>query len=133
MLVLQRMLALRKIIAIFLLIGILTNCLNQWLLFSSYKINKDYISTVLCINKDKPHLHCEGKCFLDIKLKELEQKNKQSQENLKRLIETTAPIHTSLLTPMIETQIEFLKTPYLLKKSVGKYTSIFQPPKIDLI
>ena len=27
-------------------------------------VNYDYISTVLCINKDKPELHCNGKCQL---------------------------------------------------------------------
>jgi len=29
-----------------------------------YMVNYDYISTVLCINKDKPELHCNGKCQL---------------------------------------------------------------------
>lgn len=27
-------------------------------------VNYDYISTVLCINKDKPEMHCNGKCQL---------------------------------------------------------------------
>ncbi|WP_367754905.1 hypothetical protein [Flavobacterium sp. WC2430] len=29
-----------------------------------YIVNYDYISTVLCVNKDKPELHCNGKCQL---------------------------------------------------------------------
>lgn len=29
-----------------------------------YAINYDYISKVLCINKDKPELKCNGKCHL---------------------------------------------------------------------
>jgi hypothetical protein len=29
-----------------------------------YAINYDYISTVLCINKAKPELKCNGKCHL---------------------------------------------------------------------
>ena len=29
-----------------------------------YIVNYDYISKVLCINKDKPTLHCNGKCHL---------------------------------------------------------------------
>ncbi len=33
-----------------------------------YVVNYEYISKVLCINKDKPQLHCNGKCHL---LKEL--------------------------------------------------------------
>jgi hypothetical protein len=29
-----------------------------------YVVNYEYISKVLCINKDKPKLHCNGKCHL---------------------------------------------------------------------
>lgn len=29
-----------------------------------YVINYEYIATVLCINKDKPEMHCNGKCHL---------------------------------------------------------------------
>lgn len=123
------MTAFRKIIAIFLLLGIVTNSFNQWLLFSSYTVNKEYISTVLCTNKDKPHLHCDGKCFLDIKLKELEQKNKEEQDNLKRMVETLAPAYANLLPQVFETYLELLSTPYLLQQPHGKVVSIFQPPK----
>lgn len=29
-----------------------------------YLVNYDYIRKVLCINKDKPQLQCDGKCYL---------------------------------------------------------------------
>ena len=29
-----------------------------------YLLNYDYIVNVLCINKDKPEMHCDGKCYL---------------------------------------------------------------------
>jgi hypothetical protein len=29
-----------------------------------YAIHYDYISKVLCENKDKPQMHCNGKCYL---------------------------------------------------------------------
>jgi hypothetical protein len=29
-----------------------------------YALHYDYISEVLCVNKDKPMLHCNGKCHL---------------------------------------------------------------------
>jgi hypothetical protein len=123
------MTAFKKIIAIFLLLGIVTNSFNQLLLFSSYSINKEYISAVLCSNKDKPHLHCEGKCFLDIKLKELEQKNKQQQDNLKRMVETSAPAYANLLTQVFETKLELTPSFYLLQKPKARVTAVFQPPK----
>ncbi|UWX59465.1 hypothetical protein N0B40_13730 [Chryseobacterium oranimense] len=33
-----------------------------------YAVNYDYISTVLCINKSKPELHCNGKCYVSKEL-----------------------------------------------------------------
>jgi hypothetical protein len=29
-----------------------------------YTLNKAYVSNVLCVNRDKPQMHCDGKCFL---------------------------------------------------------------------
>jgi hypothetical protein len=119
----------KQFIAIFLLFGILTNCFNYWILSSSYILNKQYISTVLCTNKDNHELHCEGKCFMDIKLKELDQKNKHDQDNLKRIIETVAPVTASLLAPVYELPIETFAINYLQKKPIKTSLSIFQPPK----
>lgn len=120
----------RKIIAIFLVVGIVTNCFNYWLLATSYSFNKAYISSVLCTNKDKPELHCEGKCFMDIKLKELEQKNKQDQENLKRMIETLAPETVALLAPVYEIRLATATPDYLQKKPIKTAVSIFHPPQL---
>lgn len=119
----------RKITAIFLLLGIVTNCFNQWLLFSSYSLNKSYIATVLCTNLDKPEMHCDGKCFLDIKLKELEQKNKQSQDHLKRIVETVAPTYTNLLAPIFEIPFKLENSPYLQQKPIDNVVTIFHPPQ----
>ncbi|CAL2087030.1 hypothetical protein [Tenacibaculum sp. 190524A05c] len=41
--------------------------------FVEYAINYDYIAKVLCINKDKPELSCNGKCQLMKKLKQQEE------------------------------------------------------------
>jgi hypothetical protein len=30
-----------------------------------YVVNYEYISTVLCVNKDKPKMQCKGKCHLN--------------------------------------------------------------------
>ncbi len=47
--------------------------------FVEYAINYDYISEVLCINKDKPEMHCNGKCYV------MKQLKKQKSEDFKLL------------------------------------------------
>jgi hypothetical protein len=41
-----------------------------------YLVNYEYISTVLCENKDKPQMHCNGKCHL---MKELAKKAEEEK------------------------------------------------------
>jgi hypothetical protein len=38
--------------------------------FVTYALNYDYISKVLCINKDKPEMRCKGACQLMKKLQQ---------------------------------------------------------------
>jgi len=46
-----------------------------------YAVNYDYISTVLCINKSKPELHCNGKCYVS---KELSKTNDSDSSPLNK-------------------------------------------------
>ncbi|WP_177229064.1 hypothetical protein [Pustulibacterium marinum] len=60
--------------------------------FVEYAVNYDYIATVLCINKDKPQMHCNGKCHLTKMVAE------NSDTNSKKELPTTRL--DSLLTPL---------------------------------
>ncbi|MFA6277534.1 MAG: hypothetical protein WC622_12330 [Pedobacter sp.] len=66
---------------------------------------------------------------MDIKLKELEQKNKQEQDNLKRIVETVAPITEDLLAPVYETSFSVAIPNYLQKRPISTAIAIFHPPK----
>lgn len=43
--------------------------------YVEYAFNYDYISTVLCVNREKPKLNCDGKCYLAKMLAESETNN----------------------------------------------------------
>ena len=45
---------------------------------AEYLINYDYIVTRLCENKDKPEMHCNGKCYLT---KQLAKEAADEEEN----------------------------------------------------
>lgn len=44
-----------------------------------YYANYEYISEVLCINKDKPMSTCNGKCYLNQQLKKAQESEKQDK------------------------------------------------------
>jgi hypothetical protein len=47
-----------------------------------YQLRKDFIAKVLCINKQKPQLNCNGKCFLAKRLKTAEEQESKTQHNI---------------------------------------------------
>lgn len=46
-----------------------------------YAVNYDYIAKVLCINKSRPEIHCNGKCYLS---KELAKTNDSESSPLQK-------------------------------------------------
>lgn len=48
------------------------------------KLNQDYITKTLCVNRFKPSLHCNGKCYFMRKIKEVEQKEKSAESQLQK-------------------------------------------------
>lgn len=36
-----------------------------------YQVNRDYIASTLCINKDRPELNCNGYCYLKTQMKKV--------------------------------------------------------------
>jgi len=54
-----------KLISIsILLICLLAATFSQGLVIASYQLNKKYIASTLCINRNNPNAHCNGHCYL---------------------------------------------------------------------
>lgn len=71
----------RKTIAIFLVTLYVVAMLKPFAPFMEYAVNYEYISTVLCVNKDKPKMECNGKCHLAKEVEE-QQKEEKSAVNI---------------------------------------------------
>jgi hypothetical protein len=53
-----------------------------------YVFDYEYISEVLCVNKDKPELHCNGKCYLMKSLaKAAKEEADQKKDNLLKKVD----------------------------------------------
>ncbi|MBU2995613.1 hypothetical protein KO500_04180 [Cellulophaga baltica] len=60
----------------------------------NYTLNQDYINEFLCINKDKPKLNCNGKCFL---AKQIHKQNESDKNNTPKVSKENYVI--GILTP----------------------------------
>lgn len=120
----------KKILIYLLIICSVSNGAMQLVVYSGYKMNREYITSVFCINKEHPELHCDGQCFLAKKLKDLDGKNKQVQENLKRVIEAEPKFQSITINHQIPYFIIKSESGYLEKPVKDLSASIFHPPKM---
>ncbi len=129
-----------KIIIIYITISALTiQILIPILPYLEYWINKDYISEVLCVNKDNPETKCNGMCHLKKQISRVLETNK-NEEN-----KTKSP---SIKNPILFSDIIFenisktkLFIPFATKIKWGIlfwYSYLFQsenfhPPQLEII
>jgi hypothetical protein len=64
----------KRAFAILVLFAILLQVFSSVTIMINYVVNKDYISKNLCENRDKPMMHCNGKCHL---MKQLQKESKK--------------------------------------------------------
>lgn len=97
----------RTIIVYIWLITTILPTFSQWGMIAYYQINKAYITRVLCENRDKPQLHCNGKCYLAKKLKEQQEKqDKQTSDRVQNI-----PVLQLFSSPI--TSFDFLTAQYV--------------------
>jgi len=76
----------RPLIAYVLIVAVMSASFSRLFVYAGFELNRNYIATHLCENRDKPWLHCNGKCYFMKKIRQAEEKDKnnerQSQKNL---------------------------------------------------
>ncbi|MBU2929741.1 hypothetical protein KO515_15995 [Winogradskyella psychrotolerans] len=111
--------------------------LNKIGVLIDFKINQDFIAKILCINKEKPELTCNGKCYLTKQLKKAEkQDQKQAPNSKKDRIEIVYYCYKNTFNNLTYkfSYTPKINTPYDNNHYTSVYLSrIFRPPKFDLI
>ena len=120
----------RSILAYFLITATLFANSSQMFVYAGFELNQNYIISALCENRDKPQLHCNGKCYLMRKLKQAEEKEKsRERENQRSFFQQAVVVERLAIQPYMiflmhnnSTEASFI---------LPQYTSdIFQPPRV---
>lgn len=104
-------------------------------LVANYWINYQYYSKVLCENKDKPMLHCNGKCALGKELKEAERSKNQAEQTAEHVLKFSFSdyLHSApVVVPSSHLCALSSSWPPFLNQhlTVGFCTPVFQPPTL---
>jgi len=117
-----------RLIAIIWLVAILAQAFSKNLIILDYHLNRHYIATHLCENRNKPQLHCEGKCFLKKQLEKDHHRDATSNSSDKNLPDVVySDEHDDLQLPLSpEQRIYFpVCTAVTLHPSLK---AVFHPP-----
>ena len=121
---------LKRITAILLLVALLTANYSYFFVYAGFELNKKYIATTLCENRDKPLLHCEGKCYFMKKINQAGEKEKsnerQAQKNLFQEI-----FYATVTSNVFYNQLlQLVITPYHCSEQSVSPDCIYQPPRV---
>ncbi|MDX2001892.1 MAG: hypothetical protein SFW35_05655 [Chitinophagales bacterium] len=117
-----------QILLFSLLAAIAASSFSSVIIQGAYQVNKSYIATVKCENRDKPTMHCNGKCYLKNQLKQEEEKRKEENVELNKFyLDWISERHTTHLS-ISSTDLVFIFPQYLLYTSTYVTSPIDPPP-----
>jgi hypothetical protein len=73
-----------RLFTLLIVLSVAVQPLLQTLVVAHYRLNKEYIAEYLCINKSKPSMKCEGKCYLYKQLKKTDEGQNKAPKTLKQ-------------------------------------------------
>ncbi|WP_254562095.1 hypothetical protein [Dyadobacter diqingensis] len=105
------------------------------LLYLDFEIRRDYIIANLCVNRDKPMMHCDGKCYLAKRIAEAKEKEARQAENdylshlLYQVMDNSQAVYSA---PPVAFAVRMpvnyqYKSPFAARNAVA---DIFHPPLV---
>ena len=120
----------RQCTALILLLAFAASTFSKAVIVVDFYANQDYIAKNLCENRDKPMMHCCGRCQLR---KRLNREANQDKENPERKAENKQEIlFLEDLTRIVTTPVRFcILQPYQsmpVLRPIDRTQDIFHPP-----
>lgn len=121
---------LKRIIAICLLVALISSNFSRFFVYAGFELNKKYIISALCENRDKPWLHCDGNCYFMKKMKQVQEKEKSQQRELQQKLTQEICMVSATTVKFPKRLLQVVQTPYRAMKTVSLHTPLFRPPKL---
>ncbi|MDB5086273.1 MAG: hypothetical protein JWR09_267 [Mucilaginibacter sp.] len=124
---------LKQLTAYFLIFSLLAVNFSRFFIFVGFELNKNYIAANLCDNRDKPWLHCNGKCYFAKKIKQAQENERKeaAKDNFSRLEVSffQEPFKLAFIEPVILDDNKGSFPQYTYQYTNHYIDAIFRPPK----
>ena len=120
----------KSVFAYLLTALVLLQTFSRELLVVDFTLNQATITARFCVNKARPQLHCDGKCYFAKQLKKQEERESKSAGLLKERLEMLPAAFSNWQLPT--TRVAVRVAPRYVRLAVGTYTAplgtLFRPP-----
>ena len=82
-----------------LILLVLLQTFSREVLVVDFALNRATITARFCVNKARPQLHCDGKCYFAKKLKQQEERENRAPNVLKEKLEMLPVAFAALVPP----------------------------------
>lgn len=104
---------------------------GRYVVMIGFYVNQEYIAKKLCVNRDKPQLHCNGKCHLTKQLREENRKEHESPwsktDNRSEIFDAHLP-ENDILKPAFTAVITNYLPCFNIGVPVDRPAAVFRPP-----
>lgn len=112
-----------------MMLAILATTFNKVIVVLDFQLNKNYVASALCVNRDKPRSCCHGKCFLK---KQLQKEDEQGKPGIPvSKDKSDASLYCEHLIPdhfKNQPTGQIFSGYYLIKKYFTASSPVFHPP-----
>ncbi len=121
----------KQIITVFFMLTWICQLSGRYVTILSFYMNQAYIAENLCVNRDKPQLHCNGKCHL---AKKMSEEDRRDQERPDRKMDNsnevfyTAANEPDFLKPSFTSITHAWLYPYSIGIATDRPSDVFRPP-----
>jgi hypothetical protein len=124
---------LKQIVAIGLLVALMSSNFSRFFAYAGFELNQNYISQNLCVNKARPWMNCNGRCYFMKKIKQAEE-NEKKQAQKDQLNRLEIPIfgdayRIAFVSPLISEVALGNYSIYSFSYSSRYIDTAFKPPK----
>lgn len=125
--------ALRSLLRLVVVLGLVLSTQGLLLVQGAYVLRQDFIAEHLCVNRDKPEMDCHGKCHLRKQLERQQQRQEEERQAASLVlliggsflaIETEAP-------PTPDARTVAYTAPPEIHFPAPPPTEVFHPPQIS--
>ena len=102
---------------------------SRFVIEADYFINIAYIVKNMCVNTEKPQMHCNGKCYLSKKMKE--QAKQEQQVPLAKKVKFDTDLFYTSVIPRLDVTPRYVRIEYkrVSHTKLSTFpTFVFRPP-----